>query len=474
MDYSSDWFSHAFADLDFIQNVKEEDLVAMSTQHLLFDRPSESSRFAPPVSNEELAQRKIDRIPLKTRQQNVWATNVYQEWATNRNKLPETILDIRAPVPLRDELGTCDLSNMDYWFSRFIIEARRKDGTPYPPNTLVGISTGIQRYLREDCGRLEVHLLKEEDPSFFNFRAQLDQRMKELTKQGIGIHRNRADPITTEDEEQLWDSGTLNMDTAQGLSYAVFFYNCKLFGFRGGDEHRNLEVNQYEVITDQDGNQKLVFYGRSAKNLQGGLKQRKIEAKAIEQHGDPSNPRCVVKLFEKYLSSVPKEGPFYRRTGGDGSPDFLESVIGKNPLGSYMKQMFTKAGICMKNRNIRNHSGKVTLCTNLYKENYDDQAICARSGHRSNAVRDYKRPSAQLLKEVSNSLQAPNPNKPKSSKQIPTPLKQETTPVVDAKPSHSDFAPIPEGFLLINIPEGVKGVILQHKGRTALKMELGD
>ena len=71
------------------------------------------------------------------------------------------------------------------------------------------------------------------------------------------------------------------MDTAQGLSYAAFIYNCKHFGLREGDEHSNLEVKQYKVITDQDGQQKLVVYGRSAKNLQGGLKQGKIEAKAI-------------------------------------------------------------------------------------------------------------------------------------------------------------------------------------------------
>ena len=484
MDDSGSFFANAFADLDFIQDVKEADLALMPTQQLLFERPvnpqeAEPSRFAPPVTDEELHQRKKERISLKTRQQNVWATKVYSDWASHRNGLPETIMDVRAPVPNKEELPKCDLPTMDYWLSRFIIETRRKDGTPYPPNTLTAITSGIQRYLKEECGRLEVNLFKDDDPHFYHFRAMLDQRMKELSQKGVGSHRNRAAPVTVDDEIQLWESGTLNGDTSQGLSYAVFLYNCKVFGFRGGDEHRNLDVSQYEVTTDHRGHQKLVYFGRTAKNLQGGLKQRKIEAKAIEQHGDPSNPRCVVKLFDKYLSCIPNEGPFYRRPLSSGSLQFSEQVIGRNTLSSYMKKMYGEAKIPIGNRTIRNHSGKVTLCTNLYKENFDDQAICARSGHRSNAVRDYKRPSEKLLKDVSNSLQAPRPHKmtctdtetlPKDAHPIHMEKKEEATPQALPGPVITETKPIPPGFLVVEIPEGVKGVILKYKGHTT-KME---
>jgi len=56
--------------------------------------------------------------------------------------------------------------------------------------------------------------------------------MKELTNKGIGTKVNRADPVLFQDEEELWNSGVLNVDTAQGLSNSVFLYNCKLFDFR--------------------------------------------------------------------------------------------------------------------------------------------------------------------------------------------------------------------------------------------------
>ena len=50
--------------------------------------------------------------------------------------------------------------------------------------------------------------------------------MKELTNQGIGTQVKRADPVLSNDEQALWDSGVFNIDLSTGLSYIVFFYNC--------------------------------------------------------------------------------------------------------------------------------------------------------------------------------------------------------------------------------------------------------
>jgi len=66
---------------------------------------------------------------------------------------------------------------------------------------------------------------------------------------GIGIHRNRTDPISQDDETKLIDSGVIGILIAKALSHAVFFYNCKTFGFRlgvgDGDEHRELKTSQH-------------------------------------------------------------------------------------------------------------------------------------------------------------------------------------------------------------------------------------
>ena len=70
----------------------------------------------------------------------------------------------------------------------FVMEARQQDGSPYPPNTLVGLLAGIQCHLRENS-HPELAILKEKDPMFARMRAALDARMKSLTQQGIGTMR---------------------------------------------------------------------------------------------------------------------------------------------------------------------------------------------------------------------------------------------------------------------------------------------
>ncbi|CAG2247964.1 unnamed protein product [Mytilus edulis] len=163
--------------------------------------------------------------------------------------------------------------------------------------------------------------------------------MKEVTATGLGIHKKRADAVSPQDEDTLWCKGVISLDSAEGLSYGVFYYNCKLFGFRGMDEHRDLEATQFEVVTDSVQKKKcLTFYGRISKNNQGGFFHRKIEPKKVIQWEDKNNPRDIVNLFSTYLSLIPKMGPFYRRPIGKlglnttGKPKFSTQVVGVNKL----------------------------------------------------------------------------------------------------------------------------------------------
>ena len=88
----------------------------------------------------------------------------------------------------------------------------------------------------------------------------------------IGTEKKSTDPIIESDEQQLWNSGVINTESVIGLSYGVFLYNCKLFGMRAGDEHRGLDVQQYEFLKDPvSGRETLRFHHRLCKNMQGSL-----------------------------------------------------------------------------------------------------------------------------------------------------------------------------------------------------------
>ena len=76
------------------------------------------------------------------------------------------------------------------------------------------------------------------------------------------------------------------------------FHTCKVFGFRGINDHVNLMVEQYELGTDQDG-KFIRFAVRVCYNIQGGLQQRKVYVKSIKQYAQPRNARCVLNLFKE-------------------------------------------------------------------------------------------------------------------------------------------------------------------------------
>ena len=103
---------------------------------------------------------------------------------------------------------------------------------------------------------------------------------------------------------------------------------------------------------------------------------------------------------------------------------FSSQVIGVNNLGKYMQSMFDDAGLSKKGVD---HSGRVYWCSTLYNSGFEQQELMQRSCHRSTAVRTYKRPSEEKLKEISNSLQPPLPQTQSCDKEYtcPTPVKKE-------------------------------------------------
>ena len=38
------------------------------------------------------------------------------------------------------------------------------------------------------------------------------------------------------------------LTTSKGLTFCVFFYNCKVSGLRGNKEHRNLDASQFDLL----------------------------------------------------------------------------------------------------------------------------------------------------------------------------------------------------------------------------------
>lgn len=112
---------------------------------------------------------------------------------------------------------------------------------------------------------------------FNDLHKSLDTKMKQLHAADVGCKRSSSDPVTMDDEIKLWQSGVFNRHTATGLSNAVFYYNGKLFGFRGFQEHVNCQASQFEILEDKECKLRyILFTPGQRKNSQGRLKGRKF------------------------------------------------------------------------------------------------------------------------------------------------------------------------------------------------------
>ena len=75
-------------------------------------------------------------VPANTKKANNWSRRVFDQWRDHRNS---SSTEEKCPSNL---LENPDAVSLDYWLSRFVVEARREDGEPYPASTIVNLLAG--------------------------------------------------------------------------------------------------------------------------------------------------------------------------------------------------------------------------------------------------------------------------------------------------------------------------------------------
>ena len=106
------------------------------------------------------------------------------------------------------------------------MEIRRKDGHPYPPDTLYQLCCGLSRQLQTTNPGWNIF----KDVEFIDFRQCLDGTMKILKSEGLGNAKRQAEPISFEEEELLWLTGQLGMHSPQVLLDTMFYLVEICFG----------------------------------------------------------------------------------------------------------------------------------------------------------------------------------------------------------------------------------------------------
>ena len=346
------------------------------------------------LTDEQHDKLKEGYIPKNTEKNTKWALSNFESWkqARERSGLES------AP----DDLLTCsDPGILCTWLSKYIAETRTKQGKPYPPSTLYQLLTGILRYAREKNPEVP-NFLDKQDRRFSALHKLMDSVFRNLRTANIGTNVKHAEPFSNEEEDQLWSTGVLGMDSPKALLNAVFYLNGKNFCLRGGEEHRRLALSQIIRKYNPD---HYIYTEAGSKNRQGTYQQKYIPNKQVPIYACPAaGNRCHVRILDMYYSKLPEQAfendVFYLKPSGCPKTSWFVNIpVGRNELGKMVKNMCVDADVA---GNKTNHSLRATGATILFNAEVPEKLIQERTGHRSiNALRQYERTTPAQQQDVS-------------------------------------------------------------------------
>ena len=350
----------------------------------------DADRFSKPIENLEEWMTPI--IPKNTLKNTQWAYNNFTAWIKARKG---------SDTPPSDVLEVCDdPSVLCDCLCKFILETRTMRGDYYTPRSLNMLLAGLHRHVSQNNpNKTMLNFLQKDHASFDGLRATCDRYYRQLRVMGIGANPKKAEIITPEEEDHLWNSGVLGIETPKALLNAVFYYNGKNFHLRGGEEHRFLHLSQLQRHFSPD---RYEYTEEGSKNNPGGLADVRMQRpnKIVPIYATPTaGNRCHVKILDLYLSKIPPEAIqhdyFYLKpiktfsSDGANKTWYTNQPVGKHILGRMVQGMFRDADLKKK---ATNHSLRATGTTELYRCGVPENVIKERTGHKSlDGLRAYER-----------------------------------------------------------------------------------
>ena len=279
----------------------------------------------------------LERLISNTENKNTKKTT--QTWMNRFNSWRES-------REIAQELHEILPQKLDKILQCFYAELVKSDGTDYEPESLRVMIACLDRHLREHGASYSI--LK--DRCFETSRKILEGKAIELRKGGKGKQKMKADVITEEEEELLWERGALGCSDAKTLNRTVFYTLSQHFGTRGRQEHHDMRIEELKVVKLPNGETDYIQWTEGlTKTRKGGLSKpaRRIEQRMFAVGG----PRCPVMLLEMMLSKRPDElkfsGPLYLTPLQKPKPDvwYSKQPVGVHTVNGFMKAIADTGGL---------------------------------------------------------------------------------------------------------------------------------
>ena len=154
----------------------------------------------------------------------------------SKNTLKKTMQDfIKMKREIR-EIQQIPQEELNTLLASFILTIGNKDGSESEPSTLRGMISSIDRKLRRH--KYAHNIISSCNDTAFNLTRQaLKAKQKQ---QGKGNKPNRAQPLTEDEIEQLYEAKLLDNSSPESMLNTVWLNNTIHFGLLGSHKHHNM------------------------------------------------------------------------------------------------------------------------------------------------------------------------------------------------------------------------------------------
>ena len=303
--------------------------------------------FSFDIGEDDFESFKKGECPANTAKSTKWAIKNFEMWRIARNA---KFVNDQYP-----ENWYADKENLCGWLCRFVAETRKANGDKYTPRGLYLLLAGLQRKIRLSNPQESVNIFAY--AIFKELRNICDSVFKRLHQRGIGSAKSTK-VLTQLEENKLWESGVLNLNTPIGLLRSVCFYNGKSFCLHGGQEQHGLKLSQIaksaELVPGSVVNC-YMYREFGSKNHQVRFSSLNADNKVVKQYENLSGSGpCHVKILDTYLSKLPEKakenGVFYltplpKKSFDPTKPWYTLTFVGKNRLNGMLKEMCAEVGL---------------------------------------------------------------------------------------------------------------------------------
>ncbi len=302
-----------------------------------------------------------------------------------------------------------DIEYLDALLAVYVKTLKKANGEHYEPVTVQSYSGCIRKYLSENMSNVD------QEKSFPVTQAALQAKKKELKGLGKGNSPNKADGLSVEQEEHLWQCGALGDTSPDTLMNTLWYLTTKLLGFRGGQEAKQLLWSDIRKIEMDSGDCYLLFNKRWTKT-RDGIKNNKREfpPKMFQNKVNPE--RCPVRLYELFEELRPAEckcPAFFLSVNHNPKATtwYADAPMGINRLDVMMHKIADEANLKGK---FTNHNVRRTMCSQLLNSGqFDAVTVAQLSGYKiPNSLKHYMIADIDTQQSMCEYLQ--NPRKRRS------------------------------------------------------------